>query len=309
MKAKWLDCDKLNYWDRNAPLPNQNQKYIPWDEAVNIVLKSYNDFSPELAEIGQKFFDNNWIDADCRPGKDSGAYSHPTVPSMHPYILMNYQGKIRDVMTLAHELGHGIHQYLAREQGALMADTPLTLAETASVFGEQLTFRSLLANETDKEQKKIMIANKVEDMLNTVVRQVAFYKYEQKIHNERKNGELSIEQINQIWLSVQTASLGPAINVDDEYYKYYWAYIPHFIHSPFYVYSYAFGDCLVNALYMLYQDQPKGFVDKYIDMLSAGGTKLHKELLQPFNFDLQKTEFWDYGLSLISEFIDMLEEE
>ncbi|MCH2038966.1 MAG: M3 family oligoendopeptidase, partial [Rickettsiales bacterium] len=258
LKAKWLDKEKLDYWDRNAPFPNQDNSFIEWNDAQTIVLDAYHDFSPELAKIGKQFFDNNWIDVPPKKGKDSGAFAHPTVPSVHPYLLLNYQGKIRDVMTLAHELGHGVHQCLSAKQGALMSYTPLTLAETASVFGEQLTFRALLETTKDPEQRKLMIANKVEDMLNTVVRQVAFCEFERLVHDERKKGELSVDQIGQFWMRVQKESLGEGIQFDEEY-QYYWAYIPHFIHSPFYVYSYAFGDCLVNALYATYQEQPEGF--------------------------------------------------
>jgi oligoendopeptidase F len=306
IKAKNFGKKQLEYWDRNAPMPGENTKIIPWDEAVDLVLEAYHDFSPAMANIGKRFFVENWIDAPTRHGKDSGAFSHSTVPSVHPYILMNYQGKIRDVMTLAHELGHGIHQVLAGEQGALMSGTPLTLAETASVFGEQLTFRSLLKRETNEEQKKIMIANKVGDMLNTVVRQVAFCDFEKQVHDKRKNGELSTDEICNIWMDVQRESLGPSIKFDDEY-KYYWAYIPHFIHTPFYVYAYAFGDCLVNSLYKVYQETPNGFVDKYINMLKAGGTLRHKELLSPFGLYAGDPNFWQGGLDVVSGFIDELE--
>ena len=278
---------------------------ISWDVAVDTVIEAYSDFSPEMAKIGKRFFDENWIDAPAREGKDSGAFSHPTVPSAHPYILMNFQGKIRDVMTLAHELGHGVHQCLAAEQGALMASTPLTLAETASVFGEQLTFRKLLERQESEQQKKIMIANKVEDMLNTVVRQIAFCEFERQVHDERKNGEIPAERLCEIWLDVQKESLGPAIKFDDEY-KYFWSYIPHFIHTPFYVYAYAFGDCLVNSLYKVYQDSPDGFVEKYIEMLKAGGTLRHKELLAPFGLDASDPKFWQGGLDIISSFVDQL---
>lgn len=306
IKAKMFKKEHLDYWDRNAPLPDDKSEIITWDEAVETVLGAYNDFSPEMAKIGKRFFDENWIDAPARQGKDSGAFSHPTVPSAHPYILMNFQGKIRDVMTLAHELGHGVHQYLAAEQGALMASTPLTLAETASVFGEQLTFRALLKKQPTDKQRKIMIANKVEDMLNTVARQVAFCEFERQIHDERKKGEVPVERICEIWLSVQTESLGSAIKFEDEY-KYFWAYIPHFVHTPFYVYAYAFGDCLVNSLYKVYQDKPEGFVPKYIKMLKAGGTLRHKELLEPFGLYAGDPKFWQGGLDIISGFIDQLE--
>jgi oligoendopeptidase F len=306
IKAKMFKKTKLDYWDRNAPLPGESSKIIPWDEAVDIVLGAYHDFSPAMANIGKRFFVEGWIDAPTRPGKDSGAFSHSTVPSVHPYILMNYQGKTRDIMTLAHELGHGVHQVLAGKQGALMSGTPLTLAETASVFGEQLTFRALLRNEPNEQQRKIMISNKVGDMLNTVVRQIAFCDFEKQVHAKRRAGEIPTDEICNIWLNVQKEALGPAIKFHDEY-KYYWAYIPHFIHTPFYVYAYAFGDCLVNSLYKVYQEKPNGFVDKYIDMLSAGGTLRHKELLAPFGLNAGDPKFWQGGLDVISGFIDELE--
>jgi len=306
LKAKWMGQDKLDYWDRNAPLPEDDDRLIPWDEARDTVLDAYGRFSPELATMGQEFFDKPWIDASVRPGKSPGAFAHPTVPSAHPYLLVNYQGKIRDVMTLAHELGHGVHQVLAGPQGALLADTPLTLAETASVFGEQLTFRGLLEKETDPAKKRVMLAGKVEDMLNTVVRQIAFYEFEVRLHAARRKEELSPDQIGEIWMEVQRESLGPAIRLHDEY-QYFWSYIPHFIHSPFYVYAYAFGDCLVNALYAVYQEAEEGFQEKYFDMLKAGGTMRHKELLAPFNLDASDPAFWSKGLSVIEGFIDELE--
>ncbi|MEH6494129.1 MAG: M3 family oligoendopeptidase [Pseudomonas marincola] len=306
LKAKWMGQDKLDYWDRNAPLPEDDDRVIPWDEARDTVLEAYGRFSPELASMGKEFFDKPWIDASVRPGKSPGAFAHPTVPSAHPYLLVNYQGKIRDVMTLAHELGHGVHQVLAGPQGALLSDTPLTLAETASVFGEQLTFRAILEKETDPAKKRVMLAGKVEDMLNTVVRQIAFYEFEVRLHKARRIEELSPDQIGKIWMDVQKESLGPAIRLHDEY-QYFWSYIPHFIHSPFYVYAYAFGDCLVNALYAVYQDAEEGFQEKYFEMLRAGGTLRHKELLAPFNLDASDPAFWSKGLSVIEGFIDELE--
>jgi oligoendopeptidase F len=308
LKAKWFGGDTLDYWDRNAPLPDDDDRLIPWDRARGIVLDAYGRFSPDLADVGAKFFDNAWIDAPVRPGKAPGAFAHPTVPSVHPYLLVNYQGKTRDVMTLAHELGHGVHQVLAGGQGHLMADTPLTLAETASVFGEMLTFRSLLDSETDPKRRKIMLASKVEDMLNTVVRQIAFFDFEQRLHNERREGELTAERIGEIWLAVQTESLGPTLRFDEGY-RNYWTYIPHFIHSPFYVYAYAFGDCLVNSLYAVYQDAAGGFAERYLKMLSAGGTLRHRELLAPFGLDASDPAFWDKGLGVIRGFIDDLERQ
>jgi len=306
LKAKWLGMEQMNNWDRNAPLPEAPTATIGWDDARQTVLSAYNRFDPKMADIARDFFDKRWIDAAVRPGKAPGAFAHPTVPSAHPYVLLNYQGKPRDVMTLAHELGHGVHQVLAGEQGALMASTPLTLAETASVFGEMLTFRSLLDQTTDKRERKAMLAQKVEDMINTVVRQIAFYAFERKVHTERKNGELTAEQIGQFWLDVQAESLGPAIRLREGY-ETFWAYVPHFIHSPFYVYAYAFGDCLVNSLYAVYQNAESGFQEKYFDMLRAGGTKHHSELLAPFGLDASDPAFWNKGLSVIEGLIDELE--
>jgi oligoendopeptidase F len=307
IKAKILGKKFLNYWDRNAPLSKDEDKLISWTSAKNLVLEAYEEFDPRMKKIGEKFFDNNWIDAEVRTGKDSGAFSHSTVPSIHPYILMNYQGKVRDVMTLAHELGHGVHQYLARKQGALMCRTPLTLAETASVFGEQLTFQKILKNEKNPQKRNLIIANKIEDMINTAVRQIAFLEFERKIHDERKKGEISLEKICQFWMEVQKESLGPIFKFDEEY-KFFWSYIPHFIHSPFYVYSYAFGDCLVNSLYGVYKENKvKNFEDKYIEMLEFGGTKHHKEMLTPFGLDAKNPEFWQSGLNVIINYIDQLE--
>jgi oligoendopeptidase F len=306
LKARWFGLAELPFWDRNAPLPEQEERTISWSEARETVLAAYGAFSPEMAAIGGRFFTGRWIDAPVRPGKASGAFAHPTVPGAHPYLLLNYQGKVRDVMTLAHELGHGVHQLLANRQGYLMADTPLTLAETASVFGEMLTFRSLLARETDLSRRKIMLASKVEDMLNTVIRQIAFLTFEQKVHDKRQESELTPDQLAEIWLEVQRESLGPALRLDDVY-RYYWSYIPHFIHTPFYVYAYAFGDCLVNSLYSVYEDAHQGFAERYLEMLRAGGTLRHRELLAPFGLDAVDPAFWTKGLSVIAGFIDELE--
>jgi oligoendopeptidase F len=306
LKAKWFGVEQLNSWDRNAPLPEEDDRVIPWPEARQTVLDAYAAFSPELAEIGRRFFASSWIDAPVRPGKAPGAFAHPTVPSAHPYLLLNYQGKPRDVMTLAHELGHGVHQVLAGAQGALMADTPLTLAETASVFGEMLTFRALLGRERDPKRRKVMLAGKVEDMLNTVVRQIAFVEFERRVHDERREAELTPERLSEIWLDVQRESLGPALKLDGLY-RHYWTYIPHFIHSPFYVYAYAFGDCLVNSLYAVYESAHPGFAAKYLDMLRAGGSLRHKELLAPFGLDAADPAFWDKGLKVVRGFIDELE--
>ena len=294
LKAKWLGLEKLQHWDRNAPLPGDVDSSISWPQARDTVLQAYGSFSPELARIGQEFFDKPWIDAKLRPGKSGGAFAHPTVPSVHPYLLVNFHGKTRDVMTLAHELGHGVHQVLAGHQGYLMAGTPLTLAETASVFGEMMTFRALLDAETDPAKRRLMLASKVEDMLNTVVRQIAFYQFETRLHAERRGGEILPERIGEIWMEVQRESLGPAFEFTPDY-SVYWSYIPHFIHSPFYVYAYAFGDCLVNALYHVFQDGHPEFERKYLEMLRAGGTKRHKELLAPFGLDASDPQFWAPG--------------
>ena len=307
MKARWLGMDALNHWDRNAPLPEVSQENIGWDEARSIVLDAYQGFAPEMADVAKPFFDENWIDAPVRLGKSPGAFSHPTVPSAHPYVLLNFQGKPRDVMTLAHELGHGVHQVLAAGQGALMAQTPLTLAETASVFGEMLTFRSLLENTKNAKQRKALLCSKVEDMLNTVVRQVAFYMFERGVHSERRNGELTSDRLGEIWLDIQRQSLGPSVKLGPGY-ETFWTYIPHFIHSPFYVYAYAFGDCLVNSLYAVYQNAEDGFQEKYFDMLKAGGSKHHSELLAPFGLDASDPAFWQKGLSVIEGLIDEIEE-
>ncbi len=306
LKARWFGKRRLPHWDRNAPLPKVVSRVIGWNEAQTTVLDAYGAFSPQMAAIAERFFANHWIDAPVRPGKAPGAFAHPTVPSAHPYVLLNYQGKARDVMTLAHELGHGVHQVLAAPNGALMAPTPLTLAETASVFGEMLTFRQLLAG-ADKKQRKAMLAAKVEDMINTVVRQIAFYTFERKVHGERRSGELTAERLNAIWMEVQAESLGPAIDLRPGY-ETFWSYIPHFIHSPFYVYAYAFGDCLVNSLYAVYERATEGFAERYLAMLAAGGTKHHAELLKPFGLDARDPTFWEGGLSLIERMIAELEE-
>ncbi|MBL25645.1 MAG: oligoendopeptidase F [Rhodospirillaceae bacterium] len=306
LKAKWFGTKKLDYWDRNAPLPDEDDRIVDWDEARETVLGAYGAFSGELADIGKQFFDHAWIDAPVRPGKASGAFAHPTVPSAHPYLLLNYQGKTRDVMTLAHELGHGVHQVLSAGQGHLMSDTPLTLAETASVFGEMLTFQAMLKKTEEPAKRRAMLASKVEDMLNTVVRQTAFCEFERRVHDERKAGEITPDRLGEIWLDCQRESLGPTLKFGDVYQN-YWAYIPHFIHSPFYVYAYAFGDCLVNSLYSVYQNAEVGFAEKYLELLRAGGTLRHKELLAPFDLDAADPDFWSQGLGVIESLVDELE--
>ncbi len=306
LKRKWLGLDKLQVWDRNAPLPTQEQRTFPWDDAQALVLDAYADFDAKMAEIAQPFFHRGWIDAAVKPGKAPGAFAHPTVTEVHPYVMLNYLGKPRDVMTLAHELGHGVHQVLAAGQGEMLSHTPLTLAETASVFGEMLTFRKLLAAAKDQTERKVLLAGKVEDMINTVVRQIAFYDFECRLHEARSHGELTPDAINALWMSIQSESLGPAFEYMDGY-ETFWAYIPHFVHSPFYVYAYAFGDGLVNALYAVYEEGAPGFQAKYFDMLKAGGSKHHKELLAPFGLDASDPKFWDKGLGMIAGMIDELE--
>jgi oligoendopeptidase F len=306
LKAKWLGLETMQIWDRNAPLPIEDDKLVDWTAAQEMVLSAYAEFSPEMAEIAKQFFTKSWIDAAVKPGKAPGAFAHPTVTTVHPYVMLNYLGKPDDVMTLAHELGHGVHQVLAAQQGELLSSTPLTLAETASVFGEMLTFRKLLAAAKTPQERKVLLAGKVESMINTVVRQIAFYDFECKLHAARGEGELTPDQINAIWMSVQGESLGPVFEFMDGY-ETFWSYIPHFVHSPFYVYAYAFGDGLVNALYAVYEEGDPEFQAKYFDMLRAGGSKHHTELLAPFGLDASDPKFWDKGLSMISAMIDELE--
>ena len=306
LKAKWLGLDRMQVWDRNAPLPMESDRVVDWDEARETVMSAYAGFDPRLADLAQPFFERGWIDAPVKPGKAPGAFAHPTVSTAHPYVMLNYLGKPRDVMTLAHELGHGVHQRLAAQQGELLSSTPLTLAETASVFGEMLTFRKLLAEAPSQAERKVLLAGKVEDMINTVVRQIAFYDFECKLHEARRGGELTPDDINKLWMTVQGESLGPVFEFMDGY-ESFWAYIPHFVHAPFYVYAYAFGDGLVNALYAAYEAAPEGFQEKYFEMLRAGGSKHHSELLAPFGLDASDPAFWDKGLNMIEGMIDELE--
>ena len=308
IKAKWFKKKSLMYWDRNAPLPFQSQSVYSWKDAKKIVSDAYSNFDKRAGDIVNKFFDNSWIHAPVIAGKSPGAFAASTVPSAHPFILVNYQGKARDIATLAHELGHGIHQYLAgRKQTYFNSSTPLTLAETASVFGEMLTFKSLLSITTKENERKGLLANKVEDMLNTVVRQIAFFEFEKRIHDQRKIKELSVNEICKIWIDVQKQSLGPSIKFNDDY-KYFWSYIPHFIHSPFYVYAYAFGDCLVNSLFNVYESKLPKFEDKYITLLESGGSNTYDKLLKPFGLNPKKKDFWQKGVNVIESLIDQLEE-
>ena len=306
LKAKWMGKPHLEHWDRNAPLPEKDTRLIPWSEAEDIVFTAYEKFSPSLSDCVGMFFGNNWIDAPVKPGKSPGGFSHPVVPSVHPFILMNYQGKTRDVATLAHELGHGVHQFLSGSNGFLMSRTPLTLSETAAVFGEMLTFDVLLERASTVTEKKLILASKVEDMLNTVIRQITFYSFERLVHTERKRGELTLDRLCEIWMQLQGDSYGPAVKLGDGY-EAFWAYIPHFIHSPFYVYAYAFGHCLANSFYTLFHDNSELFRDKYIEFLKAGGTRHHKELLASFGFDPSSVKFWSMGLEITENMITELE--
>ncbi len=306
LKRKWLGLERMQVWDRNAPLPMEDPRIVNWAQAEKMVMEAYNAFDPRMGDLAEPFVRKGWIDAGVKPGKAPGAFAHPTVTDVHPYVMLNYLGKPRDVMTLAHELGHGVHQVLAAGQGEMLSSTPLTLAETASVFGEMLTFRKMLDGAASDAERKVMLAGKVEDMINTVVRQIAFYDFECKLHEARRGGELTPEDINALWMSVQGESLGPAFEFMEGY-ETFWAYIPHFVHSPFYVYAYAFGDGLVNALYAVYAEGEEGFEEKYFEMLKAGGSKHHKALLAPFGLDASDPKFWDKGLSMIEGFIDELE--
>lgn len=307
MKAAYLDKDKIEYWDRNAPLFVDTDVTIPYAQAQKIVDSAYREFSPTLADIAHKFFDNPWIDVPAKDDKRSGAFSAATVPSAHPYVLLNYQDRIRDVATLAHELGHAVHQYLARDMGALAQDAPLTIAETASVFGEMLTFNYL--KRSGQYNVRMLLASKIDDMINTVVRQIAFYEFEKKVHEHRaEKGELTIADFAQHFVDTQKEALGDAVNIDPICQN-FWAYVSHFFCAPFYVYAYAFGDCLVNSLFMVYQDavDKKEFEKNYIDLLKAGSSKPYQELLKPFNLDPTDPAFWEKGLSLITKLMDELE--
>lgn len=309
LKAKWLGVDKIQYWDRNAPLPFSDDKHYTWDETVKVVLDAYQRFSPRLRQLAEPFFNtaHSWIDVPPRDGKRSGAFAMPMPQKFHPYLMLNFVGKQNDVLTLAHELGHGCHMRLSIKQGELNDDTPLTLAEVASVFGEMITFQSLLANLDDDKAKLCLIASKVNDMINTSLRQIAFHFFETRCHEERKQGELSSERFEQIWLEEMRESLGKYVIVDDDS-RSIWPIVSHFFHSPFYVYAYSFADCLVNSLYQVYQEgSVPDFADKYLTMLSQTGVKRYDKLLKPFGLDAGSPEFWNKGLQLISHYIDELE--
>ncbi len=305
LKAKALGKDALDYWDRNAPLSQESARRYSWDEAKLMVLSAFSGLAPAFAEKARRFFDQPWIDARPRPGKGSGAYSHPVSADKHPYVFMNFMGERRDVLTLAHELGHAVHQTLAAPLGTLLSDTPLTLAETASIFGEGLVFERLLADATPTERRGLL-AGKIEDALNTVFRQIAFHRFETRFHAERLQGELSAEQIGALWLEVMGESLGPAVRLNAGY-EHYWTYVSHFVHAPFYVYAYAFGDLLVSALMERRRADPGGFAPNYEALLAAGGSRTYVEALAPFRMDPRQKSFWAEGCARLERLVDEFE--
>ena len=305
LKAKALGKDTLDYWDRNAPLSQESARRYSWVEAQDMVLSAFSSLAPAFAEKARRMFDQSWIDARPRPGKASGAYSHPVSADKHPYVFMNFMGERRDVLTLAHELGHAVHQMLAAPLGTLLADTPLTLAETASIFGEGLVFERLLADATPAERRGLL-AGKIEDALNTVFRQIAFHRFETRFHAERLQGELSAGQIGAVWLEVMGESLGPAVTLNAGY-EHYWTYVSHFVHAPFYVYAYAFGDLLVSALMERRRADPASFAPLYEALLSAGGSKTYVEALAPFRMDARQKSFWAEGCARLERLVDEFE--
>jgi oligoendopeptidase F len=305
LKARVLGKPTLDHWDRNAPLDTKAPRAFDWGRGREVVLDSFAALGPEFADRARGFFDRPWIDARARPGKQSGAYAHPVTANRHPYVFLNWMGERRDVLTLAHELGHGVHQTLAADQGTLLADTPLTLAETASIFAEGLTFDRLLAEAAPAERRGLL-AGKIEDWLNTVVRQIAFHRFETRFHEERAGGELSVERIGRIWLEEMGASLGPAVTLNEGY-DVWWAYVSHFVHSPFYVYAYAFGDLLTAALMETRRTDPEGFTPLYRDLLAAGGTKTYVEALRPFGLNPRDPAFWLIGTKRLERLIDEFE--
>jgi oligoendopeptidase F len=305
LKAKVMGRETLDYWDRNAPLTAAAPRNYDWTEAQGIVLESFQALAPKFADTAQTFFDQPWIDARPRAGKQSGAYSHPVTAERHPYVFMNYMGERRDVLTLAHELGHAVHQTLCAPLGTLLADTPLTLAETASIFGEGLVFDRLLAEAMPKDRMGLL-AGKIEDGLNTVVRQIGFHRFERRFHEARKDGELSPDQIGRLWLEVMAESLGPAVTLNEGY-EHYWAYVSHFVHAPFYVYAYAFGDLLVRGLMEKRREDPDSFAPLYEDLLAAGGTRTYVEALKPFGLNPREKAFWAAGCAQLERLVDEFE--
>lgn len=305
LKARLMGRKSLDFWDRNAPLTTEVQRVYSWDEAKAIVLESFAKMGPDFAARAEVFFNKPWIDAAPRAGKSSGAYAHPVSSSHHPYVMLNFSGQRREVLTLAHELGHAVHQTLAAPLGSILADTPLTLAETASIFAEGLVFEHLVADAAP-EEKKALLAGKIEDGLNSVIRQIAFHRFEERFHAQRLEGEVSVDQINALWLEIMGESLGPAIKLNPGY-EYWWAYISHFVHSPFYVYAYSFGDLLVSALMEKRRQNPEGFGALYGDLLSAGGTRTYTEALAPFGLNPREKAFWEMGVARLKGLIDQFE--
>ena len=306
LKSRLLKIKKLADYDRYAPLSDSTPR-VSWTKARKTVTEAFGQFSPRMAEIADEFFEKRWIDAPVRPGKAGGAFSASTVPSVHPYILMNFAGKMRDVMTLAHELGHGVHQYLSRQQGILQASTPLTLAETASVFAEMLVFERLMAEQDDPKVKLSLLCGKIEDIFATVFRQVAMTRFEQMIHKARReHGELPVETFNKFWNEANAAMFGDSLELTDGY-GWWWSYVPHFVRTPFYCYAYAFGELLVIALYGQYQAQGASFVPKYMELLSSGGTGSPDDLLEPLGIDIRKPAFWKKGITFIDKLVTQAE--
>ncbi|MCR9132404.1 MAG: M3 family oligoendopeptidase [bacterium] len=307
LKAKLLGLDEMFDYDRYAPMM-KNEATIQWDSAKKMVLDSYTEFHPEMGAITNEFFEKNWIDAAIKQGKRGGAYSASTVPSVHPYVFMNFDGKIRDVQTLAHELGHGVHQYLSRQQGPLQAGTPLTTAETASVFGEMLVFQNLLKELSDPKEKLALIVGKIDDTIATVFRQISMNRFENAMHTARRDeGELTTERFSELWMEQQKALYGDAVTLTDEY-GIWWSYIPHFLHTPGYVYAYAFGELLVLALYEEFTQRPDGFADRYMDLLSAGGSEWPHDLVAKMGLDIRDPEFWNKGLASFEKMVEEAEE-
>ena len=307
VKRRLLGLDKLEHFDRYAPLPSLPTKEIDWRSCRETVLRSFAEFSPRMAEIAEMFFARNWIHAPIGEGKRGGAFAHPCVPEVHPYVLVNYTGSLRDVSTVAHELGHGVHQFLAAAQGHFNSDTPLPLAETASVFAELLVFNSQLALLTSDEERRAFICQKLESIFATVFRQTAMNRFEQLMHEGRRShGELSSAKLSEYWLTTQRAMFGESVKLRDDY-GIWWSYIPHFLSTPGYVYSYAFGELLVLALYGLYRQEGEPFVAKYLELLAAGGSRSPYELLQPFGIDLDSPAFWQKGLTVIEEMLTRVE--
>ncbi|MBO4294210.1 MAG: M3 family oligoendopeptidase [Alphaproteobacteria bacterium] len=307
LKAKWLGVEKISYWDRNAPLPFSSDKTYTWDQAVRLVLAGYEKFSPKLKKIAEDFFTHNWVDVPPRDGKRSGAYCSGPIVSQHPYLFLNFTGKQNDVLTLAHELGHGCHHQLRLKNGDLNEHSRMTTEEVASVFGEMLVFQSLLHSLDNDKAKLALIASKVGDMINTAIRQIAFHCFETRVHNERRAGEVSEERLCEIWLEEMKDSLGEYVEVGDDC-KYIWSQVGHFFFLPFYVYAYSFADCLVNSLYEVYQQKEvENFEDKYLHLLSKTAIGDYEKILQPFGLNPNKPDFWQQGLNLISSYIDELE--